>query len=53
MDIMALEDLLGDTGIGYFYIIPSILPLGPHVGAQHPCTCPPLAIKGEARNETD
>jgi hypothetical protein len=21
--------------------IPSVLPLGPHVGAQHPCTCPP------------
>jgi hypothetical protein len=40
MDIMALEDLLGDTGIGYFYIIPSILPLGPHVGAHHPCTFP-------------
>jgi hypothetical protein len=52
MDIMALGDLLGDTGIGYFYIIPSVLPLGPHVGAQHPCTCPPLAIKGEACNVT-
>jgi hypothetical protein len=23
-----------------------IMSLGPHVGAQHPCTCPPLAIKG-------
>jgi hypothetical protein len=22
--------------------------LGPHVGAQYSCTCPPLAIKGEA-----
>jgi hypothetical protein len=21
--------------------IPFVLPLGPHVGAQHPCTCPP------------
>jgi hypothetical protein len=52
MDIMALGDLLGDAGIGYFYIIPSILPLGPRVGAQHPCTCPPLAIKrgGTQRN---
>jgi hypothetical protein len=26
--------------------------LGPHVGAQHPCTCPPSAIKGEAHNVT-
>jgi hypothetical protein len=26
--------------------------LGPHVGAQHPCTCPPSAIKGEARSVT-
>jgi hypothetical protein len=26
--------------------------LGPHVGAQYPCTCPPLAIKGEACNVT-
>jgi hypothetical protein len=52
MDIMALGDLLGDTGIGYFYIVPSVLPLGPHVGAQHPCTCPSSAIKGEARNVT-
>jgi hypothetical protein len=24
--------------------------LGPRVGAQHSCTCPPLAIKGEACN---
>jgi hypothetical protein len=27
--------------------IPSILPLGPHVGAQHPCMCPPLSYKRE------
>jgi hypothetical protein len=26
--------------------------LGPHVGAQHSCTCPPLAIIGEACNVT-
>jgi hypothetical protein len=26
--------------------------LDPHVGAQHPCTCPPSAIKGESRNVT-
>jgi hypothetical protein len=26
--------------------------LGPHVGAQHSCTCPPLAIKGEACDVT-
>jgi hypothetical protein len=52
MDIRALRDLLGDTGIGYFYIIPYVMSLGPHVGAQHPCTCPLSAIKGEARNVT-
>jgi hypothetical protein len=41
-DIMALGDLLGDTGIGYFYnVFPPVLLLGPHVGAQHPCTCSP------------
>jgi hypothetical protein len=32
--------------------ITSVMSLGPHVEAQHPCTCPPLAIKGEARNVT-
>jgi hypothetical protein len=26
--------------------------LGPHVGAQHFCTRPPLALKGEACNVT-
>jgi hypothetical protein len=26
--------------------------LGPHVGAQYSCTCPPLAIKGEACDVT-
>jgi hypothetical protein len=26
--------------------------LGPHVGAQYSCMCPPLAIKGEACNVT-
>jgi hypothetical protein len=26
--------------------------LGPHVGAQYSCTCPPLAIKGEECNIT-
>jgi hypothetical protein len=26
--------------------------LGPHVGAQYSCTCPPLAIKGEAYDIT-
>jgi hypothetical protein len=25
--------------------ITSIIFLGPHVGAQHPCTCPPLSYK--------
>jgi hypothetical protein len=30
----------------------SIMFLGPHVGAQYPCTCPPLVIKGEACNVT-
>jgi hypothetical protein len=33
MEIMALRDHLGNTGIEYLYIIPSVLPLGPHVGA--------------------
>jgi hypothetical protein len=32
--------------------ITSVMSLGPHVGAQHPCMCPPLAIKGEACNVT-
>jgi hypothetical protein len=32
--------------------IPSVLPLGPYVGAQHPCTCPPWAIKGRAHGAT-
>jgi hypothetical protein len=27
--------------------------LGPHVGSQYPCTCPPLTIKGEACNVTE
>jgi hypothetical protein len=26
--------------------------LGPHAGAQYPCTCPPLAIKGETYHVT-
>jgi hypothetical protein len=30
----------------------SIMFLGPHVGPQYPCTCPPLVIKGEACNAT-
>jgi hypothetical protein len=30
----------------------SVMFLGPHVGAQYPCTYPPLAIKGEACNDT-
>jgi hypothetical protein len=29
-----------------------IKPLGPHVGAQYLCACPPLAIKGEACDVT-
>jgi hypothetical protein len=32
--------------------ITSVMSLGPHVGAQHPCTCPPSAVKGEAHNAT-
>jgi hypothetical protein len=28
------------------------MPLGPHVGAQHLCACPPSAIKGEACDVT-
>jgi hypothetical protein len=30
----------------------SVMFLSPHVGAQYPCTCPPLVIKGEACNVT-
>jgi hypothetical protein len=33
--------------------ITSVMFLGPHVGAQHPCTCPPWAIKGEAHSVTE
>jgi hypothetical protein len=32
--------------------ITSIMFLGPHVRAQHPCTCPPWTIKGDARSVT-
>jgi hypothetical protein len=32
--------------------ITSVMFLGPHIGAQHPCTCPLYAIKGEARSVT-
>jgi hypothetical protein len=32
--------------------ITSVMFLGPHVGAQYPCTCPPLVIKGESCNVT-
>jgi hypothetical protein len=37
------------------FVAPSTLlvkPLGPYVGAQHLCTCPPSAIKGEACDVT-
>jgi hypothetical protein len=37
-DIMALGDRPSITSISYFLLF---FPLGPHVGAQHPCTCPP------------
>jgi hypothetical protein len=49
-DIMALRDRPDITCISYF--LPSILPLGPHVGAQYPCMCLPWAIKGMAHNVT-
>jgi hypothetical protein len=32
--------------------IPSIMFLGPHVGARHPCMCLPWAIKGKAHDVT-
>jgi hypothetical protein len=38
------------------YLVPSVIffmSLGPHVGAQSRCTCPPSAIKGEACDVTD
>jgi hypothetical protein len=31
---------------------PTYRGLGPHVGAQHLCACPPSAIKGEAFDVT-
>jgi hypothetical protein len=37
------------------FIVPSVIfsmSLGPHVGAQYLCTCPPSAIKGEACDVT-
>jgi hypothetical protein len=40
-DIVALGDLLGGIGIGYFYMYSLRFAPGPHVGAQHPCMCPP------------
>jgi hypothetical protein len=33
-------------------VVTSVMFLCPHVGAQYSCTCPPLAIKGEACNIT-
>jgi hypothetical protein len=32
--------------------VPFVMFLGPHVRAQHPCMCPPWAIKGRACNVT-
>jgi hypothetical protein len=39
-DIMAQGDCTGGLAL-VAPGIPYIMFLGPHVGAQHPCTCPP------------
>jgi hypothetical protein len=40
---------------GRALVAPSItyvMPMGPHVGAQHPCMCPPWTIKGRTCSVT-
>jgi hypothetical protein len=46
-DIKALEDLLGDTGIGYFYIYSLRFALGPTCRGSAPLYVPPLSYKRE------
>jgi hypothetical protein len=40
-DIMALEDLLGDTGIGYFYMYSLCFAPGPTCRSSAPLCVPP------------
>jgi hypothetical protein len=53
-NIMALRDLLGDTGIGYFYMYSLRFAPGPTCRGSVPLYVPPLwAIKGRAHDVTD
>jgi hypothetical protein len=51
-DIMALGDLLGDIGIGYFYMYSLCFAPGPTCRGSAPLYVPPLSIKGRAHNVT-
>jgi hypothetical protein len=55
MDIMALGDLLGDTGIGYFYMYSLRFAPGPTCWGSAPLYVPPLSYKreGTRRYKTD
>jgi hypothetical protein len=46
-DIMALEDLLGDTSIGYFYMYSLHFAPGPTCRGSAPLYVPPLSYKRE------
>jgi hypothetical protein len=46
-DIMALGDLLGDTGIGYFYMYSLRFAPGPTCRGPAPLYVPPLSYKRE------
>jgi hypothetical protein len=46
-DIMALGDLLGDTGIGYFYMYSLCFAPGPTCRGSAPLYVPPLSYKRE------
>jgi hypothetical protein len=46
-DIMALGDLLDDTGIGYFYMYSLRFTPGPACRGLAPLYVPPLSYKGE------
>jgi hypothetical protein len=46
-DIMALGDLLGDTGIGYFYLYSLCFTPGPACRGPAPLYVPPLSYKRE------
>ena len=52
-DIMALGDLLGDTGIGYFYMYSLRFAPGPTCRGSAPLYVPPLSYKGEGTRQTN